>query len=296
MMLMIRLATIAFLLMSFSLLPAQEFYYYGVNSKPLDNKQNAVVTKEVIKRSGNRYVILKKEPAGEDWRRTGKQKIRITEEGRMKIREIKPDRLFPEKFYRLYDSTGQSGYQFRDSLNGIVLKAGSASSLIPLELEGTLTEYYRNGKLKSVSMYHGNQLTGNENWLPDGTRYVDSIFYSVDRVPEFEYGPQFFNSYLMQKLKQSGFDLSQVADNVVIGWVVMENGQLEAPVSLEGKSVQLREILVNIIAGLPGTWQPAVLNGRPVRYFMTLPLNFIHQDVTFQNLEISGSILHYDKF
>jgi hypothetical protein len=293
---MIRQVITILLLLSASLTEAQEVYFYGVNSKPVENKEDALVMKEVRRLSDHRFVIKKSTFTGEKWRREGKQKIRVVGEGRLNIREFTMEGLYPEKFVRMFSHPGTENYQFRDSLDRILLRKGTASSLIPLELEGTLTEYYNSGQIKSVSQYHHNQLTGNENWLPDGSRYVDSIFYSVDRVPEFEYGPQFFNSYLMQKLKRSGFDLSLVDDKVVIGWVIMENGELASPVALEGESIQLRELLVTIIKELPGTWKPAVLNGNPVRYFMTLPMNFIHQDVTFQNLEVSGSMLHYDKF
>ena len=36
---------------------------------------------------------------------------------------------------------------------------------------------------------------------------------------------------------------------------------------------------------LPGEWQPAELNGVPVRYFMTIPLNFMHREASFQDID-----------
>jgi hypothetical protein len=82
----------------------------------------------------------------------------------------------------------------------------------------------------------------------------------------------------------------------VIGLVIMETGELKAPIVLQGKSKQLCDALIRIISELPGVWRPAVLNERPVRYFMTLPISVSSHDVTFQNLEVSSGVLHYDKF
>ena len=59
------------------------------------------------------------------------------------------------------------------------------------------------------------QLVSNVNWLPDGTRYIDSIFYSTDHGPEYKMGEDFFNNYLIQQLRSSQIDLNQIQDEVV---------------------------------------------------------------------------------
>jgi len=39
-----------------------------------------------------------------------------------------------------------------------------------------------------------------------------------------------------------------------------------------------------------------MLNGSPVRYFMTIPLNFRQNDASFQNVDLYGGYLHYNRY
>ena len=167
---------------------------------------------------------------------------------------------------------------------------------MPLYLEGTVTVYHPNGEIKSISEYHENQLISNENWISDGSKYIDSVFYSVDQEPEYQMGDEFFKAFLINKLAESKLDLTQIEDQVVIGWVVMETGQLAGAIALKGKSRQLNQILVNTVAELPGYWTPAMLNGKPVRYFMSIPLNFMQRNANFQDIEFSSGVMHYNRY
>lgn len=191
---------------------------------------------------------------------------------------------------------GPGLYEFEESTLKSKVRSGTSSKYLPLHLEGTVTEYHPNGNVKSVSEFNDNQLVSNQNWLSDGTPYLDSIFYSADLEPEFKLGNDFFRSYLIQQIGKSKLDLSQIEDVVVIGWVVMETGNIEGTLALQGKSRQLNQYLVKTIAELPGEWQPAELNGIPVRYFMSIPLNFLHNEANFQEVELSSGMLHYNRY
>ena len=76
----------------------------------------------------------------------------------------------------------------------------------------------------------------------------------------------------------------------------MESDKIDGAIALKGKSRQLNQILVNTIIELPGYWTPAVLDGKKVRYFMSIPLNFIHQEVNFQDIEFSSGVMHYNRY
>ena len=58
----------------------------------------------------------------------------------------------------------------------------------------------------------------------------------------------------------------------------------------------MNQFLVNTIAELPGYWTPAVLESIKVRYFITIPLNFMQKEARFQELELSSGTLHYNKY
>ncbi len=150
--------------------------------------------------------------------------------------------------------------------------------------------------MKSISEYRNNQLISNQNWLRNGDKYIDSIFYSADREPEYKMGPDFFHKYLLQNLYNSDIDLTQIQDVVEVAWVVMENGEMDGVIALSGRSLQLNQFLVNTIADMPGEWQPAMLNGKAVRYFISVPLNFQQNEINFQELELSSGTLFYNRY
>ena len=273
----------------------QEIHYYGVNSKPVEQVDDAVVTKEVKQKSEKRYVVRTRQNTGTGWEQVSKEKIKVQRDGTLLI-YYKSDRFFPKKIYRRMVEVGPGLYEFEESTLKSKIRSGTSTDFLPLHLDGTVTEYHPNGNIKSLSEFNDNQLVSNQNWLSDGTPYIDSIFYSADLEPEFKLGNDFFRSYLIQQLGKSKLDLSQIEDVVVIGWVVMETGNIEGTLALQGKSRQLNQYLVNTIAELPGEWQPAELNGIPVRFFMSIPLNFLHNEANFQEVEFSSGMLHYNRY
>ncbi len=273
----------------------QETFYYGVNSRPVETADEAIVRKEVTRKSDKNIQIRTDRKADNEWEKVSTEKIRMRDQGEWMIK-YRGDRLFSSKFYREYEETGQGGYLFSEYTLASTIRTGSTTQKFPLSLQGTLTEYHPNGKVKSVAEYQDNQLIANQNWLEDGSRYIDSLFYSADQEPEYEYGPGFFHNYLLQKITRSEWDLSQIQDQVIIGWVVMETGELRGVVPLQGRSDELNHYLVNAIATMPGKWQPAMLNGKPVRYFMQIPINFDVRDINFQELDYSTGHLHYSKY
>ena len=277
-------------------LPGQvEVYHYGANTKPVDQIDEAVMYKEVIRKSDKKYVIKTHHKVNQKWGQVKKEKIKLQRDGSQTI-YYNAGSLFPKRLYREMNKIGPGEYLFKESTMTNLVRTGTSSRALPLHLEGLVTEYHPNGELKSKSLYKNNQLLSNENWLPDGSKYIDSIFYSVDQEPEYLMGDDFFKNFLLRKLAASKIDLTQIEDQVVIGWVVMETGEIDGAIALKGKSGQLNQFLVNTIIELPGTWQPAILEGSRVRYFMSIPLNFIHNEAHFQELELSSGILHYNKY
>ncbi|MGW8314075.1 MAG: hypothetical protein ACWGNV_00635 [Bacteroidales bacterium] len=276
-------------------LAAQEVYYFGVNSEPLEHSEQAIQRKEVVYRNDHKLTISTEQQTGDQWVRVSREKISSNGQREWVIRYRAED-LFSSKFYRQYEETEPGHYFFREYSLTSDIRRGSTSRKFPLSLEGEVTEYYPGGAVKSVSEYHDNQLIANKNWLEDGTPYIDSIFYSADLEPEYEYGPDFFRNYIVQKLARSEWDLSQIRDLVIIGWVIMENGEMKGIRAMEGKSEQLNSYLVNIISEIPGKWQPARLNGKTVRYFMRYPFNFQVRDVNFQEVGFSTGQLYYNKY
>ena len=109
-------------------------------------------------------------------------------------------------------------------------------------------------------------------------------------------GVAYFNSLLLQQIAMLKINREEYDDEIVIGWVVMENGVMNGVIPLTGKSKQLNKLLADIIAGIPGEWEPAILDGKPVRYFMSIPLTISHNNAKFQDIEFSSGMLHYNRY
>jgi hypothetical protein len=286
-----------FLILAFSQSIAQpRMYYYGINSRPVKNITEAITYEEVIQRSDTKYIIKTYQLLQGQWKQVKKEKISVTGDFTQTIKYY-ADTWFPKKIYREFEAVGQKEFLFKESTSTGLIRTGSSSSYLPLHLEGLLTQYHPNGELKSKSVYSDNQLVSNENWLSNGSKYIDTVFYSVDEEPEYQMGDDFFKSFLIRKLEESKIDLTQIQDEVVIGWVVMKDGTLDGIITTKGKSRQLNEFLVNTIAELPGTWTTARLNGSPVRYYMSIPLNFMQREARFQEIDLTpGGVMHYNKY
>ena len=281
-------------------LRAQTVYYYGVNSRLVDNADDARMKKEVIQKSETRFIIKtsvvsNSEKRDDGWLMTEKEKIRIEKDGNLYIHK-NGERYYAKKTYREIIQREPGLYEFSDSDGGRVVRTGFSTRYLPLHLDGAITEYHSNGNVKSISKYSDNQLISNQNWLRNGDRYIDSIFYSADREPEFKMGPEFFHKYILQNLYDSDIDLTQIQDVVEVAWVVMENGEMDGVIAMSGRSLQLNQFLVNIIDGMPGKWQPAVLDGKAVRYFISVPLNFQQNEINFQEVELSSGTLFYSRY
>ena len=273
----------------------QELYYFGANNRPLNTEEGARFIQEVHKKSEKNFLLKKSVKSGRTWSEAIYQKITVIDEGKLRIR-TRGKGILQKRLFRQMIPAGKGMYAFEETVNGILLRSGSTSRYLPLMLEGTVKEYHPNGMEKSVSIFQNNQLISNKNWLQDGSSYIDSIYFSTDRAPIYRPGDKSFKNHLIKGIAEAKLDLDEYDDDVIIGWVVMETGQIEGVIALQGKSNFLNQTLVDIIAETPGDWEPAYLDGNPVRYFMTIPITISHSGAKFQDLEFSMGMLHYNSY
>ena len=270
-----------------------EIYYYAANYRPVDDIEKAIHIKEVFHRSDRVHIVKSFSRDQDQWEPVGRRKIIDRKKGYQLIK-IRSLLFFSDKVQRYYNVLPGGNFHFREVKEGQELRNGTAKKLIPLTLEGKLTEYYPNGNLKSIAWYENNQLVRNENWLRDGTEYIDNFFYSVDKEPEYKPGFGMFRNFILANLKSSGYDITKVDEKIVLGWVVMEDGNIAGVHRVEGKLKKLSEILINIVENLPGTWSPAKLGGENVRYYMTIPFNFRQDFESFDTIELNDGYLIWD--
>jgi hypothetical protein len=266
--------------------------WFGPNGK-MDAVENPVLKKEIKYRGKNR-VRINTEKAADDGSWTFLFTERVTKKGpdifRIKIK----GQGFTERIVRRFKLQPEGLFSFTDWQNETVKRTGFTKSKIPLIFHGEVTEYYANGNKKSVSVYENNELISNQNWEENGEKYIDNIFYSVEREPRFLRGTKTLHDHVLKTFRESEVDLSQMEGRLVVGFVVMENGEIDGIRIEHGLGLDLNNLALTAFHTLQGKWQPARLNGENVRFYQLFPINFIYREFDFDYLEMRGSMLYWE--
>lgn len=182
----------------------------------------------------------------------------------------------PATTIRTFKKTSEGMWEFKDVVKDQVKKKGACQSVLPLVLNGEVTEYFPNGNKKSVSQYRNNELLSNRNWLENGDKYIDNIFYSVDSDPTFNSGMKVLHQHIIDGFKNDGINISIINGMIRIGFIVMENGKIDGIRIIDGLGKSIDESVCNSFRSLQfkGSWTPARLNGQVIRYFQVFPINF----------------------
>jgi hypothetical protein len=264
--------------------------YYGVNGK-LDNPAKNEIMKKVDYR-GNKKIEVKTYKISEnDWQLIYTEKIKVVKDSVFEIR-MKGDE-FSGRVTRIFEPLNNGLFKFTDRLNSTVKRTGTTKEKVPLIFDGTVTENYNSGKIKSVSEYKDNVLISNKNWQSDGTPLVDNIFYSADIEPRFEPGMPFIHQQIRQAIKDAKFDLLTVEGKMVVGFVITKEGKIEGVQIVKGISQTLNGIIVNAFNKVEGAWVPAKLNNQNVNYFQMIPINFIYNKYNFDYLEMDRGMMYW---
>jgi hypothetical protein len=264
-------------------------YYYGVNGK-IDNPVKKDIMKSVDYR-GNKKIRVKTFKATETgWQPIYTENIKIVSDSVFDIR-MKGDE-FSGRVTRIFEPV-EYGFRFTDRLGKTIKRTGTTKLKVPLIFDGTVTENYNSGKIKSVSEYRNNELISNKNWGPDGTPLVDNIFYSVDIEPRFEPGMGFIHQQIRQAIKDAKFDLLTVEGKMVVGIVITTEGNIGGVQIVKGISQVLNGILVDAFGKIEGAWVPAKLNNHDVNYFQMIPINFIYNKYNFDYLEMDRGMMYW---
>jgi len=284
------LIIIAILLPTFGVGQNDTVYYFGVNGKT-----GNPVKKEIMKKvdfRGNKKIKVKTYKATEtDWQPIYTEKIKVVKDSVYEIR-MKGDE-FSGRITRTFETLGNGTFKFTDRINSTVKRTGTTKQKVPLIFDGTVTENYNSGKIKSVSEYKNNELISNKNWQPDGTHLVDNIFYSVDSEPRFEPGMGFIHQQISQAIKDAKFDLLTVEGKMVVGLVITKDGKIDGIQIVKGISQILNGIIVDAFGKVQGAWVPAKLNNQDVSYFQMIPINFIYNKYNFDYLEMDRGMMYW---
>ena len=274
------------------LVSGQMVHFYGVNNKPLTDVQNAITRIQINQPKDDRLEIETFIKWRDGWRNLYFERIKIKTDNEYLIRKYQNGRQ-TDKYVRFYTMEPDGTYKFVEMNNDAVKRKGTTTTKIPLNFEGEVIEYYKNESVKSKSIYHDNQLVSNENWLRNGEKYIDNVFYSADIPPSYDIEQANLLSHVSNEF--SKHKLIDISGTILVGFVIMEDGTLTGAQIVEGIVPDLDQVAVNALESFQGKWQPAVLNNTYVRYYCTMPINFKRADefVSFEYMDFTGGMLFY---
>jgi len=63
---------------------------------------------------------------------------------------------------------------------------------------------------------------------------------------------------------------------------------------MKGINGNINQLVLSSLNSLEGEWQPAKLRGQTVRFFQLFPINFIHNETKYENLNLEGGMLNWN--
>lgn len=284
-------AILSFLFIATSVYSQKESVtYIGTNGK-LTILTQAMYMQKVNNKSSKASIVQTYMLKDSKWDKIGSEQYKKLNDSTWQIKGSGED--FKGVTFRTFYCQPDGSFKFKDEAHEQVVMTGYAKSVVPLYLNGQVTEYYRSGKKKSVSVYNNNELVSNENWNVDGSKYLDNIFYSADTYPSFKPGNTVLHEHIIKAFKDAGIDASTISGTIKIGFVVMENGSIQGIKVIKGLGPIINGVAMDSFTTLLGTWTPAKLNNNTVRYFQVFPINFINKESHFEFAELKGGILHF---
>jgi hypothetical protein len=264
--------------------------YFGANGK-VESIEKAKIRKEIKHVLFKRVKVITSNADEDNWQFLFSEKIKIVDDSTFKIK-IRSDE-FSGRVKRQFEKQENGTYKFTDWLDERIKRVGYSTTKIPLIFEGEVTDFYANGRIKSISQYKNNELITNKNWQPNGNPDVDDIFYSVDTGPLFEDGIGLLHKHILKTFKDSGIDVADVAGKLVVGFVVRTDGTIDGIRIVKGITGSVNAVALQSFQTLTGAWVPAKLDNRDVNYFQLFPINFITPQYDFDYLQMKGSMLYW---
>jgi len=268
--------------------------YIGTNGK-LTTLDQAIFMQKTLKKSSKVTTVQTYQLTEAKWEKLYTEKYKTLNDSTFQINGNREN--YKGTSFRTFKKQADGSFRYRDIANDQLVRSGFAKSVVPLLVHGQVTEYYPGGNKNSVSEYENNELVSNENWKENGDKYIDKIFYSVDSDPTFNPGIKVMHQHILKGFKEEGIDISAISGSLILGFVVMENGTIDGIRIIKGLVPNINSVAFKSIASLKGSWTPAKLNDKTVRYFQIFPINFIYKQQSFEFAELGkGGILHWGAY
>lgn len=103
----------------------------------------------------------------------------------------------------------------------------------------------------------------------------DSVFLSVDKMPEFKGGTDMLMLYLQKNLKYPKKLNNSITARVIVKFVINKDGSVDKAEIMKSAHPLLDKEALRVVRKMP-RWEPGEIEGKPVSVYFTLPILF-HQ-------------------
>jgi TonB family protein len=249
--------------------------YYKANNKPALGKEDAIRYISIKEKKENKFKITTFRKTENKWIKSFNDKVASFENDSVII--IKSEFLGLSNYrfiYRVFKSLG-SGFHIKDyDRKGNLLTEGLSRTLIVPHWEGQITNYYKSGKLESISRYKDNQVQSNEVWMNRGKLHLKNVFKTVDVMPQFKTGDDDLQRYIGSSVKYPRIAQENgITGYVVVDFIVDENGDVIYEYIRKGVDPYLNEEALRVARSMP-KWTPGLLDGKAVKVSYSMPINF----------------------
>ena len=106
------------------------------------------------------------------------------------------------------------------------------------------------------------------------TNDEEEVFLSAEQNPEFPGGVNELFKFINKNLHYPERAMEQgIQDKIVVRFIVEKDGSVSNAVAIRGEHEILKVEAIRVIQSLP-KFKPGSQNGKPVRVYYTLPINF----------------------
>ena len=104
---------------------------------------------------------------------------------------------------------------------------------------------------------------------------MDNVFSSADELPLFPGGIVDLRKAIANSVVYPAeARRREIQGRVYVGFVIMEDGYIDGITVVKSVDPILDEAAIEAVKSFEYKWEPAKINGKNVRFFYTVPINF----------------------
>ena len=242
--------------------------YYQKSGEVTDNKDNALISEVLTKKSDKNFLIQGYYKDGKKWRKSFQEKI-----------SVMSDTLFiVEKGMKktsVYVYRRDNLYFVKEFDNSILICEGTCKLAFPLIIEGNWKKYSPyTGSLIEDCEYKNNRMISNKYWI-NNKKYITDVFSAVDSIPVYVQGDRALFKFVSDSINYPYECLIKgITGRPVVKLIVLSDGSVTGIDIEESAHPFLNAEALRVVRKVPANWIPGMIGDKKVNTIIRLPIMF----------------------